>query len=831
MHQVQPVEQTSPLSQLMQLLGLASQCYQPSHHRIGDSSTHFIPLYYRACFTTYIPKMVNIIRNLSFLAIILTGQGGVIGISGYVIPSQAENVSVGHRSRDKRVSLSSNLSHDSPSFISQSTSSEQSISVEALLWNRLTDENDTSIVLEGCVLSKRSLGKGLVFADFYIPTYQDTCQAMLRADSFEDDFTAARKLLLKGTKVRLTGTPATTRIPGNVVLVIESLEFMNFPRDLQYIQMLIQQYRDGIIPECCMFESLPHDNTRTRLRQLRAANSSSDSKPFLKLVARDILASLPEDPDHPEAADLATASKSNSFVVPEAPSEWRWVPESIGRREAYATSTDTISRTLERVGSILPQDNRSPITISGWVQNRRRFDGNITMVALVDDFASLGTDDCDAAPYLTERLLAILHPDLISSPVAGIYRNLAAVGSKLRLTGVVAVEESSPSSRERSDERRSGVLWVTSIRLQQSSSRSVTVCHLLDLVHEGVIDRDEACPALLITTAEEARSLTSMDPTQRRWKANELAVRLQDATSASAVYIDSSRDLGMLEKYKRLAESHPIEETTLEVMEKLLSTLTLAHAPSMKEKQPARAVLPLGMPGSTWQRKKRPQLAWMGEQIRQVLESHADYGKRKLQILDIGGGKGSLAQYVGQTFYEKVEIQVVDICEGAVANGARKAKRLNLPIDFSLADASQALNLTHVDVVVALHACGHLSDVALAHALQRKAGFVIVPCCFNSNPHLTIPTCNNQKITVPAWLDIPEDDWSRLKLLAEIQGDVTLANEAIATLCAVRANAARRYQSSDITTVDGRQNHSPVTVKRFPIEFSTRNTVLVGKCR
>jgi 2-polyprenyl-3-methyl-5-hydroxy-6-metoxy-1,4-benzoquinol methylase len=285
----------------------------------------------------------------------------------------------------------------------------------------------------------------------------------------------------------------------------------------------------------------------------------------------------------------------------------------------------------------------------------------------------------------------------------------------------------------------------------------------------------------------------------------------------------------MLDKYRSLTECHPIEETTLQAMEELLCTLSRVSTPQ-RDKQPARAVLPMGMPGSTWQRKKRPQLAWMGEQIRLVLESHPDYGKRKLQILDIGGGKGSLAQYLGQAFYEKVQIRVVDISEGAIANGARKAERLNLPVDFSLADASQALNLTHVDVVVALHACGHLSDVALAHALQRKAGFVIVPCCFNSNPHLTIPSDSNQQVSVPAWLDIPNDDWSTLKLLAEIQGDVTLANEAIATVCAVRANAACRYLSLDNpTTVDTERKVSSVTIKRFPIEFSTRNTVLIGK--
>lgn len=181
---------------------------------------------------------------------------------------------------------------------------------------------------------------------------------------------------------------------------------------------------------------------------------------------------------------------------------------------------------------------------------------------------------------------------------------------------------------------------------------------------------------------------------------------------------------------------------------------------------------------------------------------------------------------------DQVQIHVVDICEGAVVNGANKAERLNLPVDFSLADASKALNVT-ADVVVALHACGHLSDVALAHALHRNAGFVIVPCCFNSNPQLKVParhrqqddgagydtTLNEEQVLVSEWLGLPPEDWSALKLLAEVQGDITLANEAIGILCAVRAQVACNDVSQE-----------RVCIKRFPIEFSTRNTVLVGRC-
>jgi len=778
--------------------------------------------------------MIERIPYISLLVAILTVQGGVVGIDGFVTSSllTLTKVQLHHRHKESaRVPCPKNHSNGKDLLRLKSlVPTEQYPSFESVLWHHIRNEDETSISVEGYVLSKRSLGNGLVFADFYISTYPDVCQAMLRTDRFQEDFIAARKLLLKGTKVRLTGKATTTRIPGNVVLTIESLEFLGFPRDKQYIEMLIQQYQDGLIPKDRILEALPPEDNQALLHRMI---ESENSKLLRKQLAKDIFESLPEDNIYHEVTNRLTQStKSSNFAVPPAPSEWMTVPHTIFNTRRHDSRTPNLATGSDRIRDASSGFSPSSITISGWVQNRRRFDGNITMVSLVDDLASI-TTATESGVDSTGRIVAILHPDLISPHTAGLYRNVAAVGSKLELSGDLVLDKSSSSNGENCDERRRGVLWVHSVRLVQCSSRSVTVCHLLDLVHDGFVELEEARRALLIDSAEEANSLIEMDATQRRWKANELAVRLQAISSVNNKDSQSSYDLPILNKYRRITERHPIKETSLKEMEDLLFTLTTVHTPR-RDKQPARSVLPLGMPGSIWQRKKRPQLAWMGEQIRTVLESHPDYGKRKLQILDIGGGKGSLAHYLGQTLHEDVQIRVVDISAGAVANGAKKAMRLNLPVDFSLADASQSLDLTTVDVVVALHACGHLSDVALAHALQRKAGFVIVPCCFNSNPHLTIPTDTEEKVSVPSWLDIPTDDWSSLKLLAEVQGDITLANKAIASICAVRADAAYRYLSRDEATSDSgdpKVSSATVTIKRFPIEFSTRNTVLVGTCK
>jgi hypothetical protein len=510
----------------------------------------------------------------------------------------------------------------------------------------------------------------------------------------------------------------------------------------------------------------------------------------------------------------------------------------------------------------------------GWVQNRRRFDQNITMIALVEDYASLlGQDTSDLdIEYSGPRLLSILHPDLVfPREDAGLFRNLAAVGSLVKLEGRLVVShhrDDNADPQQQQQQQRVVVLWIESIRLELSSSRPGAIRHVLDLVVEGKLDLQVACHALRIKATDEAASLPTMDATQRQWKANQLVPRLQEVSAATTFQSQSpptqlfyTKNLEVLAKYQHLLDSHPIHVTTLLEMEQLLlplsetTTATASNPETTTTKnnledrqQPAkntpfqRTVLPLGIAGSRWQRKKRPQLAWMGERIKQVLQSHPDYGKRPLEILDIGGGKGSLANYLGRTMQDQIRVHVVDICEGAVANGATRAKQWNLPIEFSLADASQHLTMT-ADVVVALHACGHLSDVALAHAIQRQAGFVIVPCCFHSNHHLQVPLIGTRngtekeriQLTVPEWLGIPSEDWKALTLLAEVQSDLTLASQATAIICALRARAVATFvaqqEEQPLTNPDHDDAETVISIQRFPIEFSTRNTVLVGRCR
>ena len=127
---------------------------------------------------------------------------------------------------------------------------------------------------------------------------------------------------------------------------------------------------------------------------------------------------------------------------------------------------------------------------------------------------------------------------------------------------------------------------------------------------------------------------------------------------------------------------------------------------------------------------------------------------------------------------------------------------------------------------------------ALGHAVSQGAGFVICPCCFRSNPHLRVSIPKESKdegnadvdielVTAEEFLDVDPDQYTSLKQLAELQGDIKLASKAMHTINALRASAVNRLWQ--------RKKESPETeristsVKTFPIGFSTRNFCLVGK--
>ena len=157
--------------------------------------------------------------------------------------------------------------------------------------------------------------------------------------------------------------------------------------------------------------------------------------------------------------------------------------------------------------------------------------------------------------------------------------------------------------------------------------------------------------------------------------------------------------------------------------------------------------------------KKRPQISWMIQRITQLLNSK-ETGTSSVRsahpnhILDVGGGRGDLAIALAIAF-PSCRITVVDKNTSSLNAGKLSAIEIlgkedcHNRMDFIEEDFTELvnrrknsgnsiihnndtddLNLYTVDWVVALHACGDLSDLALDFAKEYACSFLLCPCCY-----------------------------------------------------------------------------------------------------
>ena len=785
------------------------------------------------------------------------------------------------------LSSSSSSSSSDSSSSSTDTSSPPTTSFTSFTDLLLHYDTTTPIKVQGYVLTKRKFGKQLVFVDFHIDptsipkdlmrvtttsdiddesTTKYLCPAMLRQDFFQDGdsqdyYTGYKKCMLAGAKYEIIGMASPTRIPGNVVLLIKSLELLELPRQIQHIQSIINtagKYK--LIPKDEFLYACRHYLKSQGIDELNfepPSDSDMTEHRWIKQLSKDICTNLPHDPQFPQTVieqsfvsskqsqqqqqrqrqqNGGNNNNNNKYNVPIAPPEYQAIPSElrealllttnsdIRRRESSSKkttttttnnkhstvndifqelqetttkwssksgpSTSTISTTTaaftkeddddgddedetkETMESSLSSSSLSSVSVtseesttttttttatsstttsesvdvryfaatttSGWIQNRRRFDNNITTFSLVDNVTSLrlspqetlkpGTESesssgiCSSASSSSknqQRLNCILHPEYCvhakdsSSPSknvnnnpASVYRNLVSVGAKIAIEGYVVNSGGKPT------------LWIRHIQLLQCTSRSATIKHLLDVLHDGQISLEEASNSLLLESGKGNALLNLATPTQRQWKANELAVTLQESIKkqqhmdllVDAANVDGgvkNPKLQILDKYRYINKLFPIMESSnrddenTEAVGEGEETFS-GKSPSAPQDQYRRGMMPnrsrnglLGRRSSSsstvtggsnirhrtsrYEHKKVPQMVWMEQQIRQVIQSHPEYKKRKLHILDIGGGKGNLANYLKQSFdndeEDLVDIHVIDICEEAITNAQKKVEQ------------------------------------------------------------------------------------------------------------------------------------------------------------
>ena len=261
--------------------------------------------------------------------------------------------------------------------------------------------------------------------------------------------------------------------------------------------------------------------------------------------------------------------------------------------------------------------------------------------------------------------------------------------------------------------------------------------------------------------------------------------------------------------------------------------------------------------------RKQPQIRWLVKK----LSTMGPF----VHVLDIGGGRGDLAVLIAQTFPHTL-VTVVDANLSSLRQGKAFAKRCGEEVyarirfvctrfeaNFSfegvriLSDAdlddpengsavesseqspipssalSPATLMPTVDVVVALHACGGLSDLALHYAALHQCRFLVCPCCYLKTPYC-MPTSASAPI-VPLTIESAPNETEyteRLALLRLAESDNrACSSRASLIINSQRLNALESIlQDQKCDAGSGTARSWQVQLSEFPKEYSLRNLVL-----
>ena len=265
--------------------------------------------------------------------------------------------------------------------------------------------------------------------------------------------------------------------------------------------------------------------------------------------------------------------------------------------------------------------------------------------------------------------------------------------------------------------------------------------------------------------------------------------------------------------------------------------------------------------------RKQPQIRWLVRKLATLGEfSH---------VLDIGGGRGDLAVLIARTFPHAM-VTVVDANLSSLRQGKVFAKKCGEEVyrrirfvcarfvaDFSFdgahilsdldvedplvspeaavrdvkcsssVDESNSEVLSpRIDAVVALHACGGLSDLALHYAATHQCKFLVCPCCYLKTP-FCLPTSAAAPLVPLAVETAPSQQayTERLALLRLAESD----NRA----CSLRAShiinsqrlsclhsILRNTGHSDVDVQEVRRPDWTVELSEFSKDYSLRNLVL-----
>lgn len=125
--------------------------------------------------------------------------------------------------------------------------------------------------------------------------------------------------------------------------------------------------------------------------------------------------------------------------------------------------------------------------------------------------------------------------------------------------------------------------------------------------------------------------------------------------------------------------------------------------------------------------RKTIQVENMISHVRRMINCGKERGIERMRIVDFCGGTASLSLALAFIFPQH-EFVCLDCKEASLLIAIDRAKKSKLQnvriIDTRIEDYAESFHIG-----VALHACGHLSDMVLEMCIEQKAFFAIAPCC------------------------------------------------------------------------------------------------------
>eukprot|EP00762_Andalucia_godoyi_P001568 ANDGO_00194.mRNA.1 hypothetical protein len=383
-------------------------------------------------------------------------------------------------------------------------------------------------------------------------------------------------------------------------------------------------------------------------------------------------------------------------------------------------------------------------------------------------------------------------------------------------------------------------LFCTDAKLLRCSPHPETIMLILEAVDSGSLSRDKACAVLRCTNQELGNMLICLGKEALQSDLKRLLniqARVLHDLPADHTRIRKTRlsaaQFKVVEEARECCASVPLQHSdeAAALPNEILDAIQ-SHLPNgLSDEEKNRRIEYL-------QRKKIRQISWFVAHLKSTIDKIAGAkGSKALAIWDVGGGRGDLAAAVAWVFPE-CSVRVLDIQQSSLRAGQLVSRTLGLTnIVFEHADFLQKLKASDCsktesceiadapDLVIALHACGGLSDAILAYvATHPAASCLICTCCFTKNVDLAFRAWDRVNMPQGHWRSVaPSTDFcSEVCRIAE---SVSCESESQLAMHCCNTFRLRGVHLVSQASVWNRAS-SLSELLTFPLTYSAKNQVI-----